>query len=274
LSIAEDFWVLRFRLMVERGPYVRPQASEGKAQHEPFCWTGCFGQGDQRLHLDDTGKILREVKVASEHSALAKARLPVVCVETRHMQAVLKAQINKTDRNDARSIAQMMGVELYRPVHVKTLRSQKLRMLLTHRKLLQKFQALQRSLDSAWHSATSDKDLEHLKEYVGKIKDTKFRQRLTAAVKDFYASGKRSVPLNDPTMPSSLAYETNVVAVYEVPDYAASKYGFHFKDTDEFGLYAWFHDDGDDKTYESFYRTDHKFRTQNILNCLHLDAPI
>jgi transposase len=49
------------------------------------------------------------------------------------MQAVLKAQINKTDRNDARGIAQMMRVGLYRPVHVKTLRSQKLRMLLTHR---------------------------------------------------------------------------------------------------------------------------------------------
>ena len=53
------------------------------------------------------------------------------------MQAVLKAQINKTDRNDARGIAQMMRVGLYRPVHVKTLHSQKLRMLLTHRKLLQ-----------------------------------------------------------------------------------------------------------------------------------------
>ena len=30
------------------------------------------------------------------------------------MQAVLKAQINKTDRNDARGIAQMMRVGLYR----------------------------------------------------------------------------------------------------------------------------------------------------------------
>src|SRR5262245_17057750 len=113
--------------------------------------------------VDDAGRILREVKVASEpdallpvlrnpayhfkrigleagplsqwlFSALAEAELPVVCVETRHMQAVLKAQINKTDRNDARGIAQMMRVGLYRPVHVKTLRSQKLRMLLTHRK--------------------------------------------------------------------------------------------------------------------------------------------
>ena len=116
--------------------------------------------------VDDRGRIVREVKVASEpqallkvlgnqayrfkrigleagplsqwlFSALAEAELPVVCVETRHMQAVLKAQINKTDRNDARGIAQMIRVGLYRPVHVKTLRSQKLRMLLTHRKLLQ-----------------------------------------------------------------------------------------------------------------------------------------
>jgi transposase len=116
--------------------------------------------------VDDTGRMLREVKVASEpkallqvltnpayhfkrigleagplsqwlFSALAEAGLPVICVETRHMRAVLKARINKTDRNDARGIAQMMRAGLYRPVHVKTLRSQKLRMLLTHRKLLQ-----------------------------------------------------------------------------------------------------------------------------------------
>src|SRR3989441_5858716 len=116
--------------------------------------------------VDDTGRLVRETKVASEpeallavltkpsyrfkrvgleagplsqwlYSVLAEAGLPGICVETRHMRAVLKAQINKTDRNDARGMAQMMRAGLYRPVHVKTLRSQKLRMLLTHRKLLQ-----------------------------------------------------------------------------------------------------------------------------------------
>src|ERR1700751_3295909 len=114
--------------------------------------------------VDDAGKIVREARVASEpdallqmltiyqfqrigleagplsqwlYSVLAEAGLPVICVETRHMRAVLKAQINKTDRNDARGMAQMMRVGLYRPVHVKTLRSQKLRMVLTHRKLVQ-----------------------------------------------------------------------------------------------------------------------------------------
>src|SRR5438552_1215779 len=116
--------------------------------------------------VDYAGKIVREARVASEpeallqvltntiyrfkrvgleagplsqwlYSVLAEAGLPVICVETRHMRAMLKVQINKTDRNDARGVAQMMRVGLYRPVHVKTLRSQKLRMLLTHRKLLQ-----------------------------------------------------------------------------------------------------------------------------------------
>jgi transposase len=116
--------------------------------------------------VDDAGKIVREARVAREpeallqvltntiyrfkrvgleagplsqwlYSVLAEAGFPVICVETRHMRAMLKAQINKTDRNDARGIAQMMRVGLYRPVHLKTLRSQKLRVLLTHRKLLQ-----------------------------------------------------------------------------------------------------------------------------------------
>src|SRR5215471_14258276 len=96
--------------------------------------------------VDDAGKIMREARVASEteallqvltntiyrfkrvgleagplsqwlYSVLAEAGLPVICVETRHMRAVLKAQINKTDRNDARGIAQMMRAGLYRPVH-------------------------------------------------------------------------------------------------------------------------------------------------------------
>jgi transposase len=72
-------------------------------------------------------------------NALASAGLPVVCVETRHMQALLKAQqINKSDRNDARGIAQMMRVGLFKPVHVKTLVAQEQRMLLTSRKLLQR----------------------------------------------------------------------------------------------------------------------------------------
>ena len=116
--------------------------------------------------VDETGAICREIKVVSHpedllqllqdpawhlervgleagplsqwlFEGLAQAGVPVVCIETRHAKAFLKAQVNKTDRNDARGIAQMMRVNLFRPVHVKTLTSQKRRALLTARKLLQ-----------------------------------------------------------------------------------------------------------------------------------------
>jgi len=118
--------------------------------------------------VDDAGKVILEQKVPTEPAdiialltsldvtysrigieagplsqwlvtALTAAELPVICVETRHMKALLTAQqINKTDRNDARGIAQMMRVGLFKPVHVKTLVAQEQRMLLTSRKLLQR----------------------------------------------------------------------------------------------------------------------------------------
>ena len=118
--------------------------------------------------VDDAGKVLCEQKVPTEPddiamlltslggdyvrigieagplsqwlvNGLTEAGLPVVCVETRHMKALLKAQqINKSDRNDARGIAQMMRVGLFKPVHVKTLAAQEQRMLLTSRKLVQR----------------------------------------------------------------------------------------------------------------------------------------
>jgi transposase len=155
--------------------------------------------------VDDAGKIVREARVPSEpeallqvltntiyrckrvgleagplsqwlYSALAEAGLPVICVETRHMRTMLKAQINKTDRNDARGIAQMMRVGLYRPVHVKTLRSQKLRMLLTHRKLLQsKAIAIENDLRAT---------LRNFGLKVGMVGTVKFEARIKELVED------------------------------------------------------------------------------------------
>src|SRR6201987_5335253 len=151
--------------MVKRGPWSLKHQKE-KRSMDHFAGLDVSVKETSVCILDDAGKIVKEAKVASEpqallevlanpayrfkrigleagplsqwlFSALAEDSLAVICVETRHMQAVLKGRINKTDRNDARGIGQMMRVGLYRPVHVKTLRSQKLRMLLTHRKLLQ-----------------------------------------------------------------------------------------------------------------------------------------
>jgi transposase len=116
--------------------------------------------------VDASGEIIRELKVPSEaedlvaalrplaadlervgleagplsqhiYSALTEAQLPVVCVEARHMAQVLRAQtMNKTDRNDARGLAQMMRVGLFKPVHIKSDRSQRLNVLLQARKVL------------------------------------------------------------------------------------------------------------------------------------------
>src|SRR5258708_40073575 len=62
--------VLRFRLMVKRGPHMRPQASEGEAQHGLFCWTDVSVKETRVCIVDDAGKIVREASVASEPEAL------------------------------------------------------------------------------------------------------------------------------------------------------------------------------------------------------------
>src|SRR4029079_7267991 len=72
------------------------------------------------------------------YGGLVDLGLAAICVETRHMHAALSARINKTDRNDARGIAQMMRVGLFKAVHVKTPAIQHRSLLLTSRKLLQR----------------------------------------------------------------------------------------------------------------------------------------
>jgi hypothetical protein len=128
-----------------------------------------------------------------------------------------------------------------------------------------KFHALQMVLDKDWcwrSPATSDKDLKHLEEYVGQIKDTKFRQRLMAAVEEFARRGGGGV---------SSGYETDVLAVRYVHHYAETRYGVHFKDTGEFGLYGIFYDDRKDKTYECYYRSDREFIAEIVLDNLYVE---
>ena len=117
--------------------------------------------------VDETGKIVKETKSATEPEAIAAAvatwkdaierigleaqsfspwlaveliaaGLPAVVVETFHMKRALSAMRNKTDRADARGIAQMLRVGWFRPVHVKSAESQQLRFLLSGRRLLKR----------------------------------------------------------------------------------------------------------------------------------------
>ena len=116
--------------------------------------------------VDKDGKIIREMKVESEpaalaalfdsldlqltrigleagplsqwlHAGLLAAGYDVVLLETRHVKAALSAMTVKTDRKDARGIAQLLRMGWYRPVHSKAAPAQEIRALLVGRKLLQ-----------------------------------------------------------------------------------------------------------------------------------------
>jgi transposase len=116
--------------------------------------------------VDASGKIIRESKVASEPDALIswfkslgyelsrigleagplsqwlfaamrEAGLAVELLETRHVRKAFEAMPVKSDRNDARGIAQLMRLGWFRPVHCKSMGAQETRSLLTARKLVQ-----------------------------------------------------------------------------------------------------------------------------------------
>lgn len=64
---------------------------------------------------------------------LKKLRLPVVCLDARHAKAALSLQLNKSDRNDALGLAQIVRTGWYREVAVKSLDSQVIRSMITAR---------------------------------------------------------------------------------------------------------------------------------------------
>jgi transposase len=116
--------------------------------------------------VDAQGEVVREAKVASEpealirllraqeleigrvglepgplsqwlHAGLIAGGFEAVLLETRHVKAALSAMTVKTDRRDARGIAQLLRLGWFRPVHAKSANAQEVRSLLTARKLIQ-----------------------------------------------------------------------------------------------------------------------------------------
>jgi len=116
--------------------------------------------------VDANGKIVCEAKVASEPQALIawfrscgfnlerigleagplsqwlfaamrQVGLAVELLETRHVRKAFEAMPVKSDRNDARGIAQLMRLGWFRPVHCKSMSAQETRAILTARKLVQ-----------------------------------------------------------------------------------------------------------------------------------------
>ncbi len=71
------------------------------------------------------------------YAGLKQAGFALELLETRHVRDAFKAMPVKTDRNDARGIAQLMRLGWFRPVHCKSALAQETRALLTARKLVQ-----------------------------------------------------------------------------------------------------------------------------------------
>jgi transposase len=107
---------------------------EGKVATEPaalIAWLGSLGFGLLRVGLE-AGPLSQWL-----FAAMRKTGLAVELLETRHVRAAFEAMPVKTDRNDARGIAQLMRLGWFRPVHCKSLPAQEVRALLTARKLVQ-----------------------------------------------------------------------------------------------------------------------------------------
>src|SRR3712207_8899680 len=115
--------------------------------------------------VDAAGRILREAKVAGEpealvawfrgldlelarvgleagplsqwlYAAMREAGFAVELLETRHVRDAFKAMPVKTDRKDARGIAQLMRLGWFRPVHCKSTPAQETRALLDRKSVV------------------------------------------------------------------------------------------------------------------------------------------
>ena len=115
--------------------------------------------------VDAQGRIVKEAKVASDadvlaawfkevglpmvrigleagplsqwlHAGLTQAGFAGLLLETRHVKAALSAMTVKTDRKDARGIAQLIRMGWFRSVHAKSIGSQEIRALLVARRQL------------------------------------------------------------------------------------------------------------------------------------------
>jgi transposase len=94
-------------------------------------WFGSLGLAIERIGLE-AGPLSQWL-----FAAMRDAGLAVELLETRHVRKALETMPVKSDRNDARGIAQLMRLGWFRPVHCKSLAAQEMRALLTARKLVQ-----------------------------------------------------------------------------------------------------------------------------------------
>src|SRR5438874_4210739 len=127
--------------VVDAGGKINREAKVASEPQAMIEWFSSLGFGVARIGLE-AGPLSQWL-----YAALRAAGLAVELLETRHVKAALSAMPVKTDRNDARGIAQLMRLGWFRPVHCKSAEAQEVRALLTARKLVQsKFYDVEMSL--------------------------------------------------------------------------------------------------------------------------------
>ena len=94
-------------------------------------WFGSLGMGLARIGLE-AGPLSQLL-----YAAMKQAGLAVELLETRHVRKAFEAMPVKSDRNDARGIAQLIRLGWFRPVRCKSIGAQEVRAVLTARKLVQ-----------------------------------------------------------------------------------------------------------------------------------------
>lgn len=108
---------------------------EGKVASEPEAltdWLVSAGVGLERVGLE-AGPLSQWL-----HAGLRQAGIAAELLETRHVRRAFEIMPVKTDRKDARGIADLMRLGWFRPVHCKSINAQETRAMLTARKLVQK----------------------------------------------------------------------------------------------------------------------------------------
>src|SRR5262245_19389783 len=108
---------------------------EGKVPAQPAAIAECL-----RRFSTDVKAVGLEAGTLTQFLAygLQAAGFEVICMEARQVKNTLAAMRNKTDRNDARGIAQILRTGWYSRVHVKSMHSHRVRALLASRKAILK----------------------------------------------------------------------------------------------------------------------------------------
>jgi transposase len=117
---------------------------EGKAASEPVPLIKALAPWRKKIML-----IGIEACPLSEwlYGALVECKFETVCIETRHAQRFLSSRPNKTDRSDARGIADMMRLGHFKPVHVKSRPSQIIRTtLIAHKQFVDSMLSIEQTI--------------------------------------------------------------------------------------------------------------------------------